>query len=707
MEMDEPSAAAITERHRPRTFAQIIGQAECIDWLRQQVVWAREDYRIGGRHSLFRGPSGTGKTSLAEIYAKALHCEEVGAAGEPCLKCLSCRRYESLRVHDNLVRIDAAAMSASEIKAELNEFRGSSLEANGWLVVIVDQAHLLAAESVHAIHSRIERSPVKTTYVFCTTTPDDVPERTRLCLRTWETRPLCMGDRMALLRRVCDEEGWEVEEGALETLARFAGGQPRRLLNQLEAAMVSDIVTSEAVLRNSQSVDRKLVFSYLRQLLAREGLGKQFEVFSDWAAEPATKQRCVLESLDELFALKFFTRSPIDGAYADEALEILKAFTVRADERGRGARTMFEAALTLWGEPFHSSEAGFRRRVSEFDGLMNGLIQEDEASGQMRVRPRRSLQVAASGNSEDEGAGVGSLASGPAPSGEEYLNFRQLRSMWDAGSFLVQNYGMYLNTELTVRYGALGIKDGNDAARFMTDLLRELGMRIDRYCKTKESPEPFQWIYVHERVDGEMQTTLIASVADRAGDLRQWIVNEFLRDRPRAARERAVEWHRTEHRDDQCVKRHFALLRLISRGLDPAYQDSVLSGPVPDAPPRPVLDILKIGGARPCGARFTKRRIGVSVGVNEGVRVKVARDLPALSVFDRREFQFLDTSWEQDEFVYRRDTVSERVRAEEQIESQFGATETELALKHQELKALERRWAEALRSRIQRRPGLK
>ena len=110
---DQPPASALSERHRPRRYDDVIGHNDIKSFLKMQASAAKAG-GVGGRSILLYGPHGCGKTSLAEIYGRALHCEF--GDGEPCLQshCDDCSLWD-VGEHRNLTRINASGTHATAI----------------------------------------------------------------------------------------------------------------------------------------------------------------------------------------------------------------------------------------------------------------------------------------------------------------------------------------------------------------------------------------------------------------------------------------------------------------------------------------------------------------------------------------------------------------------------------------------------------------
>jgi len=116
-------------------------------------------------------------------------------------------------------------------------------------------------------------------------------------------------------------------------------------------------------------------------------------------------------------------------------------------------------------------------------------------------------------SAEREGSDRRDYATRTPPSGAGYLSVKQVRDLWEAASFLVQMFGLFLNTRISIRHGRLGIDDPRKVGPFLTSLMHELRMLINDRAASTECPEPFHWLYVNEHspTDGAI-THVVATV---------------------------------------------------------------------------------------------------------------------------------------------------------------------------------------------------
>src|SRR5215210_5786714 len=154
--------ASLYRRHRPRTFADVVGQEHVVRTLSNAVEQGKVHHAY-----LFVGSRGTGKTSMAKILASCLNCER-GPTVEPCGQCDSCRAIAGATSLD-VIEMDAASNNSVDDVRDLRDSVAYAPVSGGWKVYILDEAHMLSPQAWNAFLKTLEEPPPHTIFVLATT----------------------------------------------------------------------------------------------------------------------------------------------------------------------------------------------------------------------------------------------------------------------------------------------------------------------------------------------------------------------------------------------------------------------------------------------------------------------------------------------------------------------------------------------------------
>lgn len=321
-------------RYRPQTFGEIVGQEHVSRTLQNAVASGRVVHGY-----LFAGPRGTGKTSTARVLAKALLCER-GPTPDPCGECAICRAIAAGRALD-VIEIDAASNRGIEQIRELREkVRYSPAEAR-YKVYILDEVHMLTPEAFNALLKTLEEPPPHTFFVLATTELHRVPPTIVSRCQLFEFHLIPEPLIIETLRAIAEREGVEVEEGALEELARAARGALRDAESVFDqvVAYSEGRVTVEAVRNVLGATPREAVIGLL-QAMAAGNLADVLTRLDDLVAAGKDLPQLIQ---DLMLAVREMLRASLGAQPGDEWHDLHKA------GQALGATKLAEA-LRLLGE---------------------------------------------------------------------------------------------------------------------------------------------------------------------------------------------------------------------------------------------------------------------------------------------------------------------------------------------------------------------
>ena len=359
---------ALYRKYRPTNFDEVVGQTHIIQTLKNAIVQNRIAHAY-----LFCGPRGTGKTSIAKIFAKTLNC--TNSQDAPCGVCENCKMAAN-GSHPDIIEIDAASNNGvDEVRNLIDKVKYAPMQGK-YKIYIIDEVHMMTSGAFNALLKTIEEPPAHVIFIFATTEPNKVlPTIISRCQR-FDFNKVSMHDIKYRLSIVCKNEGIEIDENGLTLIAQLADGGMRDALSILDQCVaycsshidVDDIrkiygvVTSEDIGKLFYSVYKKDVDSFVKDIQKYSDMGMDIKrltadfihMLKDSLILDYSENSTLVSDMNKDMIRKYFKLAPINFrikcmeelmdtynkyTYASNALDYLEASLLKISSYSYESKT--------------------------------------------------------------------------------------------------------------------------------------------------------------------------------------------------------------------------------------------------------------------------------------------------------------------------------------------------------------------------------
>lgn len=359
---------ALYRKYRPTNFDEVVGQTYIIQTLKNAIVQNRIAHAY-----LFCGPRGTGKTSIAKIFAKTLNC--TNSQDAPCGVCENCKMAAN-GSHPDIIEIDAASNNGvDEVRNLIDKVKYAPMQGK-YKIYIIDEVHMMTSGAFNALLKTIEEPPAHVIFIFATTEPNKVlPTIISRCQR-FDFNKVSMHDIKYRLSVVCKNEGIEIDENGLTLIAQLADGGMRDALSILDQCVaycsshidandirkIYGVVTSEDIGKLFYSVYKKDVDSFVKDIQKYSDMGMDIKrltadfihMLKDSLILDYSENSTLVSDMNKDMIRKYFKLAPINFrikcmeelmdtynkyTYASNALDYLEASLLKISSYSYESKT--------------------------------------------------------------------------------------------------------------------------------------------------------------------------------------------------------------------------------------------------------------------------------------------------------------------------------------------------------------------------------
>lgn len=431
--MTETHYLALYRKYRPQTFEEVRGRDPIVRTLRNQIMTGHI-----GHSYLFCGTRGTGKTTIAKIFARAVNCEHP-VNGSPCGECASCRAIAQ-DANLNVVEMDAASNNGVDDIRNIIEQVEYSPSQGRYRIYIIDEAHMLSKGAQNSLLKTLEEPPSYAIFILATTEPEKLlPTIISRCQR-FDFGRLSVDTIKGMLAEVCKRENITAEDRALSYIAAAADGSMRDGLSILDECNAfipgGETLTYDKTLEILGALDMK-VFSDLFRMIhegkALESVQKLDEILAQGreVSQFITDflgylRNCMLVKASESAALELdisedARRLVTEDARMAQMPEIIRYINVLSETAEQirfapGRKTLMETALIRLCEP--SMDWG-KNTEQKLDSLQNRILQLENIVAMMQQKMAAGFSgmgfnAQAAGGMAQGAGGMGTALSGTA-----------------------------------------------------------------------------------------------------------------------------------------------------------------------------------------------------------------------------------------------------------------------------------------------------
>lgn len=375
------SYVALYRKYRPKTFDEVHGQSAIVQTLRNQII----SNRIGHAY-LMNGPRGTGKTSIAKIFSKAINCKNP-INGNPCLQCECCKAVAD-NLNTDIIEIDAASNNGVDNVRDLIEESKYMPQHGQYKVYIIDEVHMLSSSAFNALLKTLEEPSPNVVFILATTDVHKVPPTIYSRCQHHQFKLINEGDIVDSLRDVLTQESIEWEDDkVLHHIAKLAKGGLRDALSLLDhcVTFASGKITMDLIMEVFGEIQDTTICSIAKAIQDKDISGVLEMIQEQQNQGKALSTLCM--DLYNHYKEEYFHNPDIDSVVCQRYMQILAELSEKM--RYNNNRTIFEIEIIKMCTPqMETDYTALHHRIRQLEEIVDKLVHNvDNFGEQCETRP--------------------------------------------------------------------------------------------------------------------------------------------------------------------------------------------------------------------------------------------------------------------------------------------------------------------------------